>query len=463
MTDVLGGAELTGATADVIAAIGADRLSDGDLDQLDRLIFDASACALGAVGLPWVAATRRWAEESGGRGPAAAVGSAYRFPSTVAALVNGTAVHSFELDDTHDASLSHPASVTVTTALAVAMEVDAPGEQVYAAIAAGYETMARLGRAMNTAELIAHGFHPTAVYGTFGAASVAATLYGLGVDGLLGSWGHALSLTGGSMQFAEESTGTAVKRSHAGFAARSGVLAAQLIRAGVDAPRRALDGRYGALRLYGRDTRPERLAEVRPALAISEISMKPYACCRQFHAAIDALRSATNEFAVPSADIDRIVVAGPAVLREQHLLRRPASTMAAQYSLPYTMAATAVYGASDLTAYDEVNLGRPDVLELADRVDVEVDQDLEGRYPETLGGDVLVRLRDGSTRHRRVLDSRGTPAWPLGWPDLAEKATALRQRAGNGFDPDHLAGCVRQLRNAAGSTVVVADLLRGRP
>ena len=206
-----------------------------------------------------------------------------RVPAPVAALVNGTAAHSYELDDTHDPSMSHPASVVIPAALAVAAECDSTGEEVVAAVVAGYEAMTRIGTAANASHVIEFGFHPTALFGGFGAAAAAAKLRGLDSEGLRCAWGHALSMASGSMQFSDETTGTAVKRTHAGYAAQQGVLSVELAVAGIEAPQRALDGKYGFFKLYGREARPELLRENPARFAIHDISFKPYACCRQFH------------------------------------------------------------------------------------------------------------------------------------------------------------------------------------
>src|SRR5690606_4955356 len=113
------------------------------------------------------------------------------------------------------------------------------------------------------------------------------------------SWGHVLSMCAGSMQFSQEESGAEIKRVHAGLAARNGILAAQLTRAGISAPMRSLDGKYGFLALYGDDPDPSLLTTAgRRGLAIHDISLKPYACCRLLHSMIDGLRTVTDGFSV---------------------------------------------------------------------------------------------------------------------------------------------------------------------
>ena len=227
------------------------------------------------------------------------------------------------------------------------------------------------------------------------------------------------------MQFSDETTGTAVKRTHAGYAAQQGVLSVELAVAGIEAPQRALDGKYGFFKLYGREARPELLREKPQRFAIHDISFKPYACCRQFHPMIDGLRTVTEDFA-RLGSVRNITVRGPKVLADQHMLRRPASPMAAQYSLPFVVGATLEMGPDALRC---VRDGEPRqhgaILRWADMVQVGYDGDLQAQYPAHFGTEVEVGFADGTKRIERVLDSRGTPARPFTWDQLQEKAQAL--------------------------------------
>ncbi len=416
----------TQAFAAELLALDPGSLSEADRIQLQSLILDFTGVAFGGTERPWIVALHRWAERYRGTGPARIVASDIMATAEIAAFVNGAAGHSFELDDTHDASMSHPGAVVIPAALAVAAETGASGRDVMAAVAAGYEAMARIGIAARAERLIATGFHPTAVLGVFGAAATVGKLLGLDADGISCAWGHALSLSAGSMQFSQEVTGAEVKRLHAGYAARNGVLAAQMALVGIDAPRRSLDGKYGFLALYGDDPMPGELNRMGPnGLAIHDISIKPYACCRLLHSMIDGLRTTTGNFSATADQIVSITVRGPRKLVEQHMVRRPQTPMAAQYSLPYTVGATLAYGPERFDAFEAANLSDSRILAWADRVEVEADEALEASYPAHFGTEVEVAFLDGERRTERVLDSVGTPANPMDIERLRLKAHTL--------------------------------------
>ncbi|WP_151447638.1 MmgE/PrpD family protein [Lacisediminimonas profundi] len=407
-----------------LANFSASNLSSADTGQLARLLFDFCGVSYGGADRSWVASLHDWAQRFSGTGKSRIIASDLLVAPQVAALVNGVAAHSFELDDTHDASMSHPGSVVFPAALAVAAELGSSAEDVLAAVAAGYETIARLGRAAGANRVIAAGYHPTPVFGVFGAATAAAKLYGLGADGIARAWGHALSLTAGSMQFSQEEVGAEVKRVHAGYAAHNGVIAAQFSLAGIEAPRRALDGRYGFLSLYAEKADLDDLLVEGP-LAIHEISLKPYACCRLLHSMIDGLREVTNNFSLAIDEVESIHVSGPSKLPQQHVVMRPATPMAAQYSLPYTVGATLAFGPSRFDAFEEANLADPAILKWADKVEVGEDPEFEQVYPAYFGTQTRLTLKSGEVRVARVLNSKGTAANPMSMEEIRSKVTGL--------------------------------------
>lgn len=441
--------DLSQQLADRILAIRPAGLDEKDVDQVARLLLDYSGCAYSGMEQPAARALRQWAGTYRGTGECGLLASGPRVPASIAALVNGTAAHSYELDDTHDATLSHPSAVVISAALAVAAERSSSGAEVLAAIVAGYETIARIGSAANALNVIEFGFHPTALFGGFGAAAAAGLLRKVDADTLLCAWGHALSLASGSTQFSDEAKGTDTKRTHAGYAAQQGVLAVEFACSGVQAPRRPIDGKYGFLHLYGRDPRPERLTAQTGHFAIHDISMKPYACCRQFHSAIDGLRDATSNFSALK-QIRGITIRGPRILKDQHMLMRPQSPMAAQYSLPYVVGATLAFGPGRFDAFAPENLANENILRWADGVKVEYDEELQACFPEHFGTEVEIEFADGRRETRRVLDSRGTPALPLSWEQIVEKAEGLTASIEPILDMEKLQEAVRSLFAAQG-------------
>lgn len=422
------------ALAEAIVGPGSAALTEHDLDQLARLLLDHLGCCYRGACLPWGARLLGWAASYAGSGRAGIFASGLETSPAIAAFINATAAHGLELDDTHDESVSHPGAAIIATGLALGRHLGKSGRDVLAAITAGYEVTGRVGAATNAAQVIEQGFHPTSLFAGFGAAATAGRLLGLEAVQLAHAWGLMLSMAGGSMQFSQEPEGTTVKRLHGGYAGLHGVLAAEHAALGIAGPVQALDGRYGLLANFGRDQAPERLLEAHPdGPEIHRISFKPYPCCRLFHSTLDALATVTGDFSLDTGQIERIRVGGPEIMVSQHMLRRPTSEMAAQYSLPFTLGAALVYGPRAVDGFMGGALSDARTLALADRVEAELDPAMEAAFPAHFGSWLELWLTDGSMRRAEVLDSLGTPACPMGQPALIDKFDQLVEPTGAAF------------------------------
>ena len=430
--------------------------------QLERLLIDHLACACGGAYLPWGRSLVNWAAPYAKSGTSSVIGSRMRTSAPIAAFLNATAAHGMELDDTHDASLSHPGAAVMATALAVGKETNAGSEDILTAMAVGYEMTCRAGMATG-ASILEYGFHPTALFGGFGACAAAARLYGLDRQGLEDAWGLLLSMIGGSAQFSQDPRGTVVKRLHGGFGAKNGILAAQLARQGITGPGRAFDGRFGLLSLFGQgDSLPEKLdPNDGGPLAIHRISLKPYPCCRLFHSTIDAMREILGELPYANLQtIDAIHVGGPNVLPEQHMIRRPESMMAAQYSLPYSIAAALEQGPYDISAFDEETLAHPVRQRISDKVSCVADEAMQAAFPEHFGSWIEFRFVDGTSKRVDKLDSYGTPSAPMSTADIVSKADGLLESTPMGISGGELAASVSRFV-AAGGLQSLTDRLQG--
>jgi 2-methylcitrate dehydratase PrpD len=456
--------DLTAVLAENLAALDYQALSKADRTQIKRLILDhVGVCRRGAE-QSWCLALREWAGRYAGSGTSVVFGSALRTASNVAAMVNASAAHGMELDDTHDSSVSHPGAVVIATALALGIHHQASGGDIMAAIAAGYEAMGRAGRAVGAPNVIEHGYHPTALFGGFGAAAAAGKLLGLDGPGIASAWGLMLSMAGGSMQFSEDPLGTTVKRLHGGYGAHNGTLAAEFATLGIAGPSRALDGRYGLGRLFGQNPDFSELARAQGApLEIHRISMKPYPCCRLFHSTIDALRDVTDNFSLDTGVIAEIRVGGPAIMCTQHMLRRPISVMAAQYSLPFSLATSLVYGPDAYEAYGEDKFEDSRVLGLADKVEAVEDKKMEAAFPDHFGSWVEVRTASGDTRRADILDSIGTPARPMDTDALKDKITGLLAPLETAPKIADIAAAVQDFEQESGPARLIALFATAEP
>ena len=389
---------------------------------LDTLGVSLAASSNG-VGYPIVEAVRAWA----GAREASVIGYDFGAPAPHAALANGTLAHAMDFDDTHPTSIVHPSSFVVSAALAVAEESGADGAQFLAACVAGYEVSTRIGAAA-PGRFHARGFQSTGACGPFGAAAIAGVLWGLTHDQLTNALGIAGSQSSGL--FASVIGGSDTKRFHAGWAAQSGIIAADLARRGFTGPAAIFEGPHGFYDAFLAGETVDRTILVDglgSRWETGRLAIKPYPACHFLHAFMDA----AARIGVRAGDIDEVTcaIAAPAVgivcePREARL--NPASSYAAQFSLPFAVASVLVGGREGLELFgDEARTDRR-VLALAERVHYRVDDTLP--FPETFGGRITIVLRDGRVREADELVNRGHPDRPLTDDEVVAKFSANARR-----------------------------------
>lgn len=385
----------------------------------------------------------------GGADGSTAIGKGRKYPASEAALFNGAAAHSVEMDDFHREAAVHPGVVVVPAALAVAEETKAGGRDLIRAVVLGYEAMVRVGRACRGTPYD-RGFHPTAICGGFGSAAAAGVLYGLGEDQLAHALGIAGSYTGGLLEY--KSNGAWTKRLSAGLAARNGVFAARLAGRGFTGPDTIFEGRFGFLKAYTNSFDTALLEPgVRGRFAIEEVSFKPHSSCRFTHAPIDSLILAVGKNAVAVDEIDEIRVethdmAIRATMEPAERKYRPQTPVDAQFSIPYCLALAALYGGVLPEYFSDHYLGHDKVLEMAARVSGRSAERFSRLFPAKNGSRVTVLTGRGSFTEE-VLDARGDPENPLSLEDLKKKFQLLTLGVLPGDRAEALSDCVLRLED----------------
>src|SRR4030043_2339475 len=255
-----------------------------------------------------------------GKGNGVSIGTKDKAPHIYSALANGTAGHAIEMDDGNNESSLHPGVVVFPTALATSEMAGASGKDFIEAVVLGYEVMIRLGKAIGPENSYQRGFHPTGTCGTFGASVSASKLLGLNKDGMVSAMGIAGSQASGSMEYLAQGTWT--KRFHPGWAALSGMIAAQLARKGFRGPTSIIEGRDGFLHSYSDGADESKVLEgIGSQYEILRTSIKPHPCCRYMQPPIDAILQIVKENDLPPEKVEKVRVG---ILRAgAHLIAEP--------------------------------------------------------------------------------------------------------------------------------------------
>jgi 2-methylcitrate dehydratase PrpD len=397
-------------------ATAVESLRDLPRETAEKLLIDVAGLCVAARNTDYVkAALAAW--EAGGA--CSAIGHGRALDAAGAAFVNGTAAHGEDFDDTFEGGPVHAGAVVVPAILAVAEREKLSGKDALRGIAVGVELTCR---ASLVAPKLIHkaGFHPTAVLGAMGAAAGVATA--LRSD-FVNALGIAGSMASGIIEYLAEGTWT--KRLHPGWAAQSGIRAADLARHGFLGPRTVFEGTHGLLHGFANTTQGDWAKLVDgfgQRWLMPGVAFKLYACGTMTHPYIDCAARLGKRIDI--ADVEEVVC--EAAEGTVHRLWEPLATKqappnayAAKFSQPYCIAAGFVLGHAGLDAFTEERVRNPKLRALAAKVRYEIDPD--NPYPDAFTGHVRVKLKNGKILEERQPHIRGGVHEPLSRADVEEK------------------------------------------
>ena len=337
----------TRGMAEFVSALRYEQIPAEVRERLKLLILDALGCALYGAELEWCRILRSSLTSLDSSASCAIWGTNERLSAPHAALVNGTQVQSFELDDVHRAGVLHVGAVVLPALIALAeLRRNLSGREFLAAACAGYEVGPRVGLCMGP-EHIGQGWHSGATVGVFAAGAAAAR--GLKLDA--GQAVHALGISGTqSAGLMAAQYGAMVKRMHAGRASQSGLYGALLAEQGFTGIEDVFEAEYGGFcTTFSRSPDRFRLTELTEGLGTTwqtmGVALKWYACVGSNHTTLDALRELQAKHGFGAGEVERVVVHGSQVTADHVGWKyEPKGMTAAQLNLPFCVATLLLEG-----------------------------------------------------------------------------------------------------------------------
>lgn len=421
------GASATGATEALarFVTLGGTDLGPAHARAVASLVVDTVGVAVaGSTTSPvtglteWLESEGRLAEQSGG---SVLWGTNRVVATSAAALVNGTAGHALDWDDASPSIPSHPATVILPAILAVAPHAGADGERLVRAYSIGSAVLRAVVEAMPDTEHYGRGFHTTSTVGRIAATAAVAVMHGLDLRETRTALGVATSLVAGS----RANFGTDIKSIHAGLAARDGVTAVGLVRAGVSAHPDIVEHPSGLFALYGSNV-PDALALVDRLehwqdAWLEDYAIKVYPSCYGTHRPLDALLELRSQGLRPEdvADVRITVETGwTRALRPEP----PTSGLEAKFSLPYTGAVALQEGAVTLEDFTDAGLARPEVQDMMARITyTEADVPPMGGPTDGSWAVARVETTTGEVHQTRIDATHGDARNPLTMDELQAK------------------------------------------
>jgi 2-methylcitrate dehydratase PrpD len=406
--------------AERIVAVDLKRLPAAMRAKCEDLAVDVAGLCLTARHLDYVESTLAACDDDG---PCTAIGHARTLSAADAALLNGTAAHGEDFDDTFEGGPVHAGAVIVPAVLAACERHRPDGAAALTGIAVGVETMCRLG--LVTPKLVHKaGFHPTAVFGAMAAAAGVATALDLDRRGIVNALGIAGSMAAGIIEYLAEGAWT--KRMHAGWAAQSGLRAALMAKHGFIGPRTVFEGAHGFFHGFAHTAEGNYdalVADFGERWVSAALAFKPYPCGTMTHPYIDCARRLSARGIDPDAIMELICEVGEGTV---HRLwepladkQRPANGYGGKFSTPYCIAAAFVRGNVGLGDFTDAAVKDPPVRAVAAKVGYVIDPD--NPYPNNFTGHIRAVMRDGSVIEERQPYMRGGAHEPLTRQDIEDK------------------------------------------
>jgi 2-methylcitrate dehydratase PrpD len=399
-------------------------ISPEAVDSAKRLVFDTLGTGLGGYQYPLGRKAGRFAAEQMPGDESTILGSGRKSSVQGGAFANATMMKILGMDDSHRTA-SHIAAQVVPAALALGETRGLSGRDLIVSLVAAYDLAVRVGCTVRNAQR-ERGLDVKGTVGSIAGALAAGLCAGLDVNRLSHAMALGADMASGTEQYVYDRGRCETKDLLSGFAARSAVFAVRLAQQGFFGPSGALDGEYGFFRAYGDGSfEPEVFADLGENFAITSSAFKPHGGCRHTHQAVDAVQEILKETALDPAEIRKVVVRTYqyALQPSFRIDPEPASRQVAGLSIRVGTAVALVRGST--WPQDFEHWDAPEVRRLRHLVEVEVDPEIEGSYPNRNGCRVLVTLRDGQTLEGYVEHAKGEPENPMTDTELQEKFEVL--------------------------------------
>ena len=424
------------STADYLTRLAAlaagtrfDDLTAATVTAARAVTLDTLGAILAGSRLSENARLANLAAERSGTRTATLVGHARQAEPMLAALANGTAGVSLEMDEGNRWGGGHPAIHVLPATLAVAEELGVDGRRFTEALVAGYEVTSRLGGASQ----VRPNVHSHGTWGTAGAAVAVARLRGHDDASAIRTVINLATSMSPANSWLPCFEGATIRNLYPGRSNLQGILATHLLACGYTAVHDAPADLYGTILGERFDTEAvveglsadHRVAAYR----IERNYFKFHACCLYNHPVLDAVHSLVHAEGVSAHDVQRVRVTSlPFVTRMAD--PSPGNMLAAKFSIPYAVAAAMVKGATDVSAFEDAVRADPRVRQLAARVEVAGDATMSMRgAPDRPTARVSIELGDGRVVTREAAVVYGDGANPRPRQELEMKFRALASEA----------------------------------
>jgi 2-methylcitrate dehydratase PrpD len=452
----------------IFVSTTSDSLSDETREAAKRSVLDTLATALAGSRQPGIPELLATVLDWGGKKQSSVISYGVKVPAPFAGALNATMAHALDFDDTHEKSVVHPGVVVIPTCFAVAEYTGGmSGLDLITATVLGTDLMCRLGAAHTPGiPYQKAGWDPTSLNGYFAAAATAGRILHLTEEQMVNAMGIAYEQCAGNGQCVID--GALTLRLGAGFAAKDGIISALLAKRGVTGASNSLEGTHGLYHLYHRGKYdPDILtSDLGSRFEQTNITIKPYPCCRANHAFIDAALDLVKKHGLKPDLITNVeIFAGEGTY---HLLctppekkRTPASVVDAQFSVFWTVATALTRGKPLIRDFSQEALQNREIIDFIKKIKAELDPGL-GTPDRPAAGRLKITTKSGEIYELQIDHASGGPENPLSFDDCAEKFRQCAQYSAKPLNPDEQLKVIEMVRSLEKVTDIseIIDILR---
>lgn len=424
-----------------INEICLDSIPEHVFDQAKDCFLDYLACAV--AGSTYIRSKNDEVIDSlvQEKGNVPIFGSSKKTSMLNAALLNGINSHYIELDDGHRYGMMHLGAPIFSALLAINdTEALAPKDFYFAAIV-GYEVAIRLARCIQPGNKL-KGFHATGTCGTIGVAMAVATALHFNEVQKKAAFSAAITSAAGVLEMIEGDS--EMKPYNVGRATLDGIVAAYIGKAQFKPPLDALGGKRGFLKIMTDLCNMQSITDFNyDHFEIEGIYRKPYAACRHLHPSIEGALKIQETKKISGQDIDKILVNTYHLAVFGHDHKDICGVNSAKMSIPYSVAVALLKGKAGMSEFTEKAITNNDVLQLAQKVEVQEDENLTSLCPHKRAAIVTVYQKNGKRIDMRVDYPKGEPENPLSRLDVCTKFRQLASFAQ--ISTDNIEKCIQRI------------------
>ena len=359
---------LTAALSDFIVSTDAARIPPDAYEHARVAFMDWVAVTMAGKDDPLVHKLIRYADIMGGNPQSTVVGHKMKKSVAQATLINGSASHALDYDDTLVAFFGHPSVTLFPSLLALSEWKEKSGSDFLTAYLVGLQAGATVGASAGPQHYLV-GWHATSTIGHLASAAGCAKLLGLDRQQV----SYALGIAGTQASGLKRVFGTMCKPFHAGRASEAGLMAVMLASEGFTSAEDILEGPHGFFATFKGAEREEVVARLGVSWDVEDLAQKYHASCHATHSPLEAACGVVKEREIALDSIKSITVHSSQLALDAATKMNPSTGLEGKFSIPYCVANALLRGETGMAAFTDEKVNDPAVGALMEKVKVVLD------------------------------------------------------------------------------------------